>query len=99
MGTGVFGYQNQADTLRIWLDGAKNENAALQKLLSLAPLPGGTPLAPNQGRNLTGWFDLSLLPPFERMSKYFSFLVYSLTATSHGFGGKLFMPLPPELRN
>jgi hypothetical protein len=35
----------------------------------------------------------------ERISKYFSFLVYALTATSNGFDGKAFMPLPPELKH
>jgi len=98
MSSGFFGYENQAETIRLWLDSAKRESAALDKLLSLAPLAGGKPITAEERKNMKDWVDVSLLPPFEKISKYFYFLVYSLSASEEGLSWKMFAPTPPQAR-
>jgi hypothetical protein len=97
MNTGLFGYENQTETMRIRLESAKLESAALNKLLSLAPLAGGKGVSAEERKNIGEWFDPSLLPPFERIAKYFHFALYSLSATEDGFSWKYFAPTPPGL--
>jgi hypothetical protein len=92
-----FSYQNQAETARAWLEGSKRESAALEKILSLAPLKGGKALSQEE-KKVTGWFDPALLPPFEKISKYFYFLLYSLSASNDGVSWKFFAPTPPALK-
>jgi hypothetical protein len=98
MSTGFFGYQNQAETVRIWIESAKKERAALDRLLSLAPLAGGKVISPEERRNMKEWFDASLLPSFDRIAQYFHFLVYSLSSSEDGLSWKLFAPSPPLLK-
>jgi hypothetical protein len=98
MGAGLFGYQNQAETIRLWLESSKKENAALDKLLAMSPLAGGKAINAEERKNLTDWLGLSLLPPFEQISKYFHFLVYSLSSSEAGVSWKLYLPAPPRLK-
>ena len=42
--------------------------------------------------------DFSLLPPFEKISKYFYISVYGAGATSEGLQFKMFAPTPPALK-
>jgi hypothetical protein len=44
------------------------------------------------------WLDLTLLPPFERVAKYFHFTVYGGAWRPDGFLFKLFTPNPPALK-
>jgi hypothetical protein len=97
MDTGFFAYQNQSELVRAWLDSTKRESAALDKLLSLAPLPASKGGQSDDPKNVKDWIDASLLPPFDRIAKYFSFGVYSLSSTSEGLSWKGFIPAPPQL--
>jgi len=38
-----------------------------------------------------------LLPPFDKVGKYFHFIVYGGSASVDGFAYKLFVPTPPAL--
>jgi hypothetical protein len=97
MGTGWFGYENQAETMRATFDAWKRSGAsssassAANPLASLVPMP--TPL-----KTMQEWMDFSLLPPFEKVSKYFGFSVYAVSANGEGLSYKLFSPVPPALR-
>jgi hypothetical protein len=93
MSTGSFGYENQVETVRVWLDSAKGENAAMEKLLSL----GNRIISPEERKNMKSGLDVSLLPPLEKISKYFHFLVYALNSSSEGISWKVFLPTPPKL--
>jgi hypothetical protein len=42
--------------------------------------------------------DFSQLPPFERVSKYFSFSVYAGSANVDGVTIKIFSPTPPGIK-
>jgi hypothetical protein len=51
------------------------------------PTPGG----------MKDWFDFSLLPEYDTVSKYFYFSVYSGSTTTDGLSFKAFAPRPPHL--
>jgi hypothetical protein len=53
-------------------------------------------VAPEQG--LQQWMDFSLLPPFERVAKYFHYTVRGTSATREGLTISWFDPVPPPLR-
>ena len=44
------------------------------------------------------WFDLSLLPPFDRVSKYFGFNVSAIHVSRGAIAFRIFTPLPAQLR-
>jgi len=94
-GTIVFGFENQAETLRgkieQWkLEAASATNAPPPNL----PLP---PFGPTE-KSVRDWMDFSLLPPSDAMSKYFHFSVYGVSAGIDGFTYKYFVATPPALR-
>jgi hypothetical protein len=96
METGYFAWENQAESARVWLETVKRSGAELPRLLSLGPLPGSAASA-EERRKLAEWFDVSTLPPFEKVSKYFHFVVYSLAASDEGLRWKVFAPVPPRM--
>jgi hypothetical protein len=49
-------------------------------------------------KRLKDWVDFSLLPPFEKIAKYFHFSVSSGSFTADGFSYKAFTPTPPQLK-
>jgi hypothetical protein len=96
MSTGMFGYENASETMRVTLGALKEDSGSIEKLLAL------TPFAPRiggkDGKGLKDWVDFSLLPPFEQIAKYFYFTVYSGNATPDGIDYKMFSPTPPQLK-
>jgi hypothetical protein len=94
MGTGFFAYENEVEFMRAWLEGTKGQSAAVQKLLSLAPVSGhsGADKVP------TPWIDPTLLPSFDKISKYFYFVLYSFSASQDGLSWKAYAPTPPQVR-
>ncbi len=95
MGTGLFGYENENQTMRPVFDVVRKQHLSLQDLLGV-PLPPG--MGGDQVETLQQWTDFSLLPPFDAISKYFNFSVYSGSFSADGFALKVFMPTPPQLR-
>jgi len=53
---------------------------------------------PSPEKNIKEWMDFSLLPPYEKIAKYFYFTVYSGGSTVDGLTFKMFAPVPPALR-
>ncbi|MCX6928041.1 MAG: hypothetical protein NT154_33245 [Verrucomicrobia bacterium] len=43
--------------------------------------------------------DFSLLPPFEKVTQYFYFTVFAVSANANGLDLKVFTPTPPALRS
>lgn len=96
MNTGIFGYENQSEGFRIALETLKSNAARLNKILSLTSI--GEKLNPEaENQNMKEWFDLSLLPPFDQLAKYFHFVVYAGGANASGLSWKLFAPTPPQI--
>ncbi len=95
MSTGLFGYENENQSVRPVIEFIRKQNFSLQDFL-------GVPLPPSMGgdqvETLRQWADFSLLPPFDTISKYFYFSVYSGSFSADGFALKVFMPTPPQLR-
>jgi hypothetical protein len=60
--------------------------------------PGIPAWNPESGFGFKDWADYSLLPPFERISKYFYFSVYVGSASVDGLTFKLYSPAPPSLK-
>lgn len=95
MNGGLFGFENQVETMRAWFENTKQQGAAVDKLLAMA---GSKGLSAEERASMKGSFDASLLPPFDQISKYFHFVVYSLSTSSEGLTFKFFAPAPPALR-
>jgi hypothetical protein len=95
MSTGLFGYENENQSIRPVIEVIRKQTFSLQDFL-------GVPLPPSMGgdqvETLRQWTDFSLLPPFDAISKYFQFSVYSGSVSADGFAVKVFMPTPPQLR-
>ena len=97
MGTGLFSYENEADTMRTAFETAKNDPGASTNGLGPSVFPGLPGIAgPEQ--NLKEWMDFSLLPAFDRVAQYFYFSVYAGSANVDGLTLKVFTPTPPALR-
>jgi hypothetical protein len=92
--TGWFGYQNQKETTRVVFESLRKSASISNAPQMLAPgIPAFVPESA-----FKEWMDFSLLPPFDQISKYFNFSVYSMTSNPNGFTFKIFAPVPPELR-
>jgi len=97
MNTGLFGYENSSETMRVMLETLKNDSGNLEKMLAVTPL--GPKLSGKEGSGgLKDWLDFSLLPPFDKIAKYFHFTVYSGSVTPDGLSYKMFSPTPPQLK-
>lgn len=96
--TGFFGYEDQAEQTRLWLESVKGQKEAVNRLLSLTPLPGSKLIFQDDGKGGAATVDASLLPPFETIAKYFHFVVYSLGASQEGLSWRFFAPTPPRMR-
>lgn len=90
-GSSLFGFENQAESIRGWFEMLrKNSDAATNSAVAA--------ILPAVSADLKDWADFSLLPPFEQVSKYFYFTVYGAGATVDGLGFKMFSPLPPGVK-
>jgi len=97
MSTGLFGYENTGETLRVMLEALKNDSGTIERMLQMTPL--GTKLNGKDGKGgLKDWVDFSLLPPYEQIAKYFYFAVYSGSANADGLSYKMYSPTPPQLK-
>ncbi|MHB8521550.1 MAG: hypothetical protein ACYDH9_12440 [Limisphaerales bacterium] len=95
--TGLFGYENQNQTMRVTIEALKLNSDALDKMFTLR-LNAGSSDGAKGGKGLKDWVDLSLLPPYEKIAKYFYFLVYAAGTGPDGFNLKMFSPTPPQLK-
>jgi len=96
--TGYFSFDHQHETARAAFDTAKKDPHAVSDLLGTGQLavllnPGGA-----QNKGVSDWFDFTLLPPFERVSKYFGFDVSAIGVSPNAITFKVFTPTPPQLR-
>ncbi len=97
MGTGLFGYENEADTMRVAFETARNAPGASTNGMGPSLFPG-LPGITGPEKELSDYMDFSLLPPFDKVAQYFSFTLYAVSANADGLTLKLFAPTPPALR-
>jgi hypothetical protein len=98
MGTGLFGYENDADAMRAAFEAVKNDPGASTNGIGPNVFPG-LPGITGPEKNLNAWMDFSLLPAFDKVAQYFYFDVYAGSANVDGLTLKAFSPIPPALRN
>ena len=92
-GSSLFGFENQAETARTWFELLRKDSGAATNATAAA-----TALIPGANQALKDWLDFSLLPPYEKISKYFYFTVYSGSASADGLTFRVFTPVPPALK-
>jgi len=97
MGTGLFGYENQAETMRAAVETLKKESGTLANLFAGSGFAGRFGVGDNANK-FKEWVDFSLLPPFEKISKYFYINLFSGSVTSEGLSFKIYTPTPPQLK-
>src|SRR5882724_7810125 len=95
-GTALFGYENQTETMRTAFETLKKDSSS-GTAGDLSSLPGALGVA-GPGKLFKDWMDFSLLPAFDKVSKYFHFAVYGESATVDGLTLKVFAPVPPGLK-
>jgi len=83
-GGGLFGYENQRETMRVSFKEMQNTVAADAALKMF-------PVAVRQ------WLDFTLLPDYDAVSKYFYISAFAGTANVQGLTFKFFTPRPPQL--
>ncbi len=93
-GTYLFGYSNDSETMHVLFDVLTKDPNFGDNPASLGPLGA----ALGSDFKLKDWVDVSLLPTFDKVSKYFYFTVYGGSATPDGLNFKVFAPAPPQLR-
>jgi hypothetical protein len=96
--TGWFGYENRAETMRATFELLKNfAPAATNAPTGVSPLVSSLPYAGPE-KNFTDWMDFTLLPDYDKVAKYFHYLVYSGSANADGLRFRCFWPTPPGLK-
>lgn len=93
-GTYLFGYSNDSETMRALFDVLSKDSNFGDNAASLGPLGA----AMGSDFKLKDWVDVSLLPTFDKISKYFNFTVYGGSKTPEGLTFKAFSPVPPQLK-
>jgi hypothetical protein len=96
-GTGMFGFENQAETMRNTLETLKKESGTLANLFAGSPLAGRLGMD-DDSKKFKEWIDFSLLPSWDRISKYFHITVWAGSVTPEGFALKAYGPNPPQLK-
>ena len=96
-GTGLFGFENQAETMRNTFETLKKESGTLANLFAGSPLAGRLGMD-DDSKKFKEWIDFSLLPSWDRISKYFYISVWSGGLTPEGFALKAYTPNPPQLK-
>jgi hypothetical protein len=92
--TGLLGFENQTETTRAVFEALRN-NSSKNSGGAMA-LPGLSSL-PNAD-TFKDWMDFSLLPPYDKISKYFGITAYTASENVDGLTFKMFAPAPPGLR-
>jgi hypothetical protein len=98
-GTSLLSFEDQKETMRLLFKTFRqmSTNTTAELLDPMTPIPESLGVGlPRNG--LTDWFDFSLLPPFERLEKYFYHTVYAGDGSVEGLTMRIFSPTPPGLR-
>src|SRR5439155_9920457 len=73
-GTGLFGYENQAETVRAQFEMLRKSSGSGTNASPFNLLPGILGMSSPE-KNFKDWMDFSLLPAFDKLAKYFYFTV------------------------
>ena len=98
MANGYFSFENRNETARAAFETAKKEPQAISKQLGTGSLSMLLGAGAGENKGVGDWFDFSLVPPFDRVSKYFGYDVSAITVSPSAISFKIFTPMPPQLR-
>jgi hypothetical protein len=98
MGSGFFGYENDADTMHAAFETARIDPTAAASGAAPTLLPGLPGLTGLEDA-FTRLMDFSLLPAFDKVAHYYGFTVYALSANTEGLTLKVFSPTPAAQRS
>jgi len=94
MSTGFFTYDNKGESMRAFFDSAQKDSLNAISILKTMRVGAKT----GEEGGFLNWFDWTLLPPFERVARYFHFSVATLARDTQGYVYRWFAPAPPALR-
>ena len=97
-GNGYFSYENQNETARAVFEAARKDPKAAAALFGGGQLSALASVFGADGKGMSDLFDLSLLPPYEAVSKYFHFDVSAIGVAPDAITFRMFSPTPPQLR-
>ena len=83
-GGGLFGFQNQRETMRSYFKLVKNASEADTTMKMFPPA-------------VREWMDFALLPEYDTVAKYFYLSVFGSSTAGDGLTLKVFAPRPPLL--
>lgn len=95
MNTGLFGYNNQREQVRIAFEMVRQNTNTFADLFSSLPGHDGSS---DGWKKFSEWVDFSLLPQYDTISKYFYFSVFSGLVDANGYTFTGFTPFPPEMK-
>ena len=98
MGTGYFSFENESESARGALDATQKDPSAIASLLGAGQIATVMGWVGGEGQTLTESFDLTLLPAYDKVAKYFHMNVNAVGVTPDGITFKMFTPTPPLLR-
>lgn len=93
--TGLFAFQNDKESMKSVYNMIR-ENPEFIELM-LAEATSELEIGGDDDVEPTNWVDISLLPPFSRLEKYFNITVMTGSVEPLGFRLKVYTPTPPGL--
>jgi hypothetical protein len=94
--TGFLTYENQAETTRIVLAALTQKSPDASQPDYMQVLASAFPFAPPEEK-IKEWIDFSLLPSYDKLAKYYGFVVSAGQTSVNGITFRYFVPTPPEL--
>ena len=100
--TGWFSFENQGESLRVAIEAMKQNPELLAQMFgnpagsvgSMLGAPGGAA----DSKSMKEWFDVSLLPSYDKIAKYFHYSVSAGVNQPDGFSFRTYLPNPPGLK-
>lgn len=97
MNSGLFSFVNSREQTRAQFQVLKSESDTIAMLLSVTPIGMRLGLG-EDSKVFKEWVDVSLLPEFDKIAKYFYVTTTTLSSQKDGISIKIFTPVPPELK-
>ena len=94
--TGWFTYENESETMRLMFD-ALRRSAGETNSTGPSVLGSAIPFASPE-KKFRDWLDFSLLPDYDKVSKYFSFGVQAGSGSVEGLTYRMYSPTPQQLK-
>jgi hypothetical protein len=95
LSTGLFSFSNDNEDIKSKLEILKKESGSLANLFSSTPLAGRLGMD-DDDKKFKDWVDFSLLPSFDKISKYFYLTLMTGSANAQGLDFKIFTPNSPQ---